>query len=120
MCYYSIACRFIREVLDRSGGSFVKIIAKIENEAGLENYDDILSVTNGIMVARGDLAMEVGRVVNQSNVDRALFIDCVSQLLGWRNPQLISAASSAWIGRSWCKAQFVPLGVTDGMVARGN
>ena len=53
-------CRFIREVLDRSGGSFVKIIAKIENEAGLEHYDDILSVTDGVMVARGDLAMEVG------------------------------------------------------------
>ncbi|WIA36024.1 hypothetical protein OEZ86_007385 [Tetradesmus obliquus] len=51
--------RFIREVLDRSGGSYVKIIAKIENEAGLEHYDDILSVTDGIMVARGDLAMEV-------------------------------------------------------------
>jgi hypothetical protein len=49
-------------VLDRSGGSFVKIIAKIENEAGLENYDDILSVTDGIMVARGDLAMEVGTI----------------------------------------------------------
>jgi pyruvate kinase len=49
-------------VLDRSGGSFVKIIAKIENEAGLENYDDILSVTDGIMVARGDLAMEVRAV----------------------------------------------------------
>jgi hypothetical protein len=54
-------CSFIREVLDRSGGSFVKIIAKIENEAGLENYDDILSVTDGVMVARGDLAMEVRR-----------------------------------------------------------
>lgn len=51
--------RFIREVLDRSGGASVKIISKIENEAGLENYDDILSVTDGIMVARGDLAMEV-------------------------------------------------------------
>jgi hypothetical protein len=46
-------------VLDRSGGSSINIIAKIENEAGLENYDDILSVTDGIMVARGDLAMEV-------------------------------------------------------------
>ncbi|KAF6260138.1 pyruvate kinase [Scenedesmus sp. NREL 46B-D3] len=51
--------RFIREVLDRSGGSCVKIIAKIENEAGLEHYDDIISVTDGVMVARGDLAMEV-------------------------------------------------------------
>jgi hypothetical protein len=52
-------CRFIRQVLDRSGGSSINIIAKIENEAGLEHYDDILSVTDGIMVARGDLAMEV-------------------------------------------------------------
>jgi hypothetical protein len=51
--------RFIRQVLDRSGGSSINIISKIENEAGLENYDDILSVTDGIMVARGDLAMEV-------------------------------------------------------------
>ena len=41
----------------------MKIISKIENEAGLENYDDILSVTDGIMVARGDLAMEVGALV---------------------------------------------------------
>lgn len=52
--------RFIREVLDRSGGANVKIISKIENEAGLENYDDILAETDGIMAARGDLAMEVG------------------------------------------------------------
>jgi len=46
-------------VLDRSGGDNIKIISKIENEAGLENYDSILSVTDGIMAARGDLAMEV-------------------------------------------------------------
>eukprot|EP00775_Hariotina_reticulata_P004018 gene4018-4268_t len=51
--------RFIRFVLDRSGGGNIKIISKIENEAGLENYDGILSVTDGIMAARGDLAMEV-------------------------------------------------------------
>lgn len=54
-----LPCSFIRQVLDRSGGAAVQIISKIENEAGLEQYDDILSVTDGIMVARGDLAMEV-------------------------------------------------------------
>lgn len=57
-CHATII-RFIRQVLDRSGGSNINIISKIENEAGLENYDDILSVTDGVMVARGDLAMEV-------------------------------------------------------------
>ena len=54
--------RFIRRVLDTSGGSNIKIMAKIENEAGLENFDEILALTDGIMVARGDLAMEVREI----------------------------------------------------------
>jgi hypothetical protein len=47
-------------VLDTSGGSSIQIISKIENEAGLEHLDDVLRHTDGVMVARGDLAMEVG------------------------------------------------------------
>ena len=52
-------CRLIRKVLDDVGGHAVKIIAKIESQAGLVNYDEILRLADGIMVARGDLAMEI-------------------------------------------------------------
>ncbi|KAG2454740.1 hypothetical protein HYH02_000576 [Chlamydomonas schloesseri] len=51
--------KMIRRVLDEAGGYHIKIICKIENEAGLRNIDSILEITDGIMVARGDLAMEV-------------------------------------------------------------
>lgn len=49
----------IRQLLDEAGCTDMKIIAKIENQEGVSNIDEILAASNGIMIARGDMGVEI-------------------------------------------------------------
>ena len=49
----------IRQILDEYNNNEIKIIAKIESTQGIENFEEILDVADGIMVARGDMGVEV-------------------------------------------------------------
>ena len=49
----------IRDLLDSNGGEDIEIVAKIENQAGVDNVEDICQVAGGIMIARGDLGVEI-------------------------------------------------------------
>lgn len=49
----------IRKILEEKGGEDINIISKIENMQGVQNIDEIIRVSDGIMVARGDMGVEI-------------------------------------------------------------
>ncbi len=51
--------RDVRQLLDENNGKNIRIIAKIENAQGVENADKILEEANGVMIARGDMGVEI-------------------------------------------------------------
>jgi pyruvate kinase len=73
--------RAMRNFLDANGGKSIDIIAKIENRAGVDNIEEICKVADGIMVARGDLGVEIP-FVEVPTIQKYLIKKC--RLLGKR------------------------------------
>ena len=71
----------IRSFLDENGGSQIEIIAKIENRAGVDNVEEICEACEGVMVARGDLGVEIP-FVEVPAIQKRLIHKC--RLLGKR------------------------------------
>ena len=73
--------RAVRDFLDENGGENIDVIAKIENRAGVDNIDEICKIADGVMVARGDLGVEIP-FVEVPAVQKHLIKKC--RLLGKR------------------------------------
>ena len=72
----------IRNIMKYSGNTNIQIIAKIENKEGVENIDEIIDIADGIMIARGDLGVEVPAeevpVIQKSIIEKCLVAGKIS------------------------------------------
>lgn len=71
----------LRQFLNENGGQHIEIIAKIENQAGVDNIEQICEACEGIMIARGDLGVEIP-FVQVPSVQKLLISKC--RMLGRR------------------------------------
>ena len=71
----------LRNFLNENGGSNIDIIAKIENQAGVDNIEEICQACEGIMIARGDLGVEIP-FVQVPSIQKLLISKC--RMLGKR------------------------------------
>lgn len=71
----------LREFLNANGGNEIDIIAKIENRSGVEHIEEICEIADGIMIARGDLGVEIP-AMEVPSVQKFLISKC--RLLGKR------------------------------------
>ena len=80
------SAKFVKKHLE---GSYMKLIAKIENESGVKNIDEILDVVDGIMVARGGLGVEMGLekvpltqrfLINKANKSKKIVITATQMM----------------------------------------
>lgn len=67
----------IRRILLQNGGSQILIIAKIENQSGVDNIEEIIKVSDGIMVARGDMGVEID-IVDLPRIQKVLIKKAVA------------------------------------------
>ncbi|EKC72900.1 protein containing Pyruvate kinase, barrel domain protein [human gut metagenome] len=65
----------IKAILD-AHNSDIRIVAKIENQEGVDNIDEILEVADGVMIARGDLGIEVPQE-RIPGIQRVLIRKCI-------------------------------------------